>query len=390
MSDRPRDGYDAAALRFLHTADWQIGMRAAHVGVAGAAVREERMAAATRVVNAAIEHDVAFIAVTGDTFEDNGVDRLLVQRVADVLARFPRDVYLLPGNHDPLVPGSVWDHPAWSQARLHVIGDAASIVVEGGTLWPCPLREKIGRADPTAWIPARDDSHGIRVCLAHGTVEGVATEEPYFPIPRDVAGRRDVDFVAIGHWHSYGSIASADGAVRLAYSGTHEPTKFGERDSGNALLVEIDAPLAPPKLTPIRTGRLRWTRWDEECRVDGDIARLIERLQAEPATDAMLLSITLRGVATANERQHLSRLRDLAAARCFHHRIDADAMQPAPNDAGWIDRLPPGVVRATAERLRSFSEPLSTDRPSDVSADTAGRALLELYAAIASQDGDAR
>jgi len=30
-------------MKFLHTADWQIGMRAAHVGAAGTRVREERL-----------------------------------------------------------------------------------------------------------------------------------------------------------------------------------------------------------------------------------------------------------------------------------------------------------------------------------------------------------
>jgi len=40
-------------MRFLHTADWQIGMKAAAMGDAGARVREERLAAGRRVVEAA-------------------------------------------------------------------------------------------------------------------------------------------------------------------------------------------------------------------------------------------------------------------------------------------------------------------------------------------------
>ena len=35
-------------MRFLHTADWQIGMKAAALGDAGARVREERLAAGRR------------------------------------------------------------------------------------------------------------------------------------------------------------------------------------------------------------------------------------------------------------------------------------------------------------------------------------------------------
>jgi hypothetical protein len=37
-------------MRFLHTADWQIGMKAAALGDAGARVREERLVAGRRVV----------------------------------------------------------------------------------------------------------------------------------------------------------------------------------------------------------------------------------------------------------------------------------------------------------------------------------------------------
>ena len=35
-------------MKFLHTADWQLGMKAAHVGEAGARVREERLLAARK------------------------------------------------------------------------------------------------------------------------------------------------------------------------------------------------------------------------------------------------------------------------------------------------------------------------------------------------------
>jgi DNA repair exonuclease SbcCD nuclease subunit len=70
-------------MRFLHTADWQIGMKASHVGEAGTRVRDERVAAARRVVEVARDAGADFILVTGDTFEDNGVDRVLVQKVAD-------------------------------------------------------------------------------------------------------------------------------------------------------------------------------------------------------------------------------------------------------------------------------------------------------------------
>ena len=69
-------------MRFLHTADWQIGMKASHVGQAGARVRDERVAAARRVVEAARNAGGEFILVTGHSVEASGADRVLVQKEA--------------------------------------------------------------------------------------------------------------------------------------------------------------------------------------------------------------------------------------------------------------------------------------------------------------------
>ena len=73
-------------MKFLHTADWQLGMKAVHAGAAAQRVRDERLTAAKRVVATAVEHEAEFIVVAGDTFEDNGIERLLVQKAADILA----------------------------------------------------------------------------------------------------------------------------------------------------------------------------------------------------------------------------------------------------------------------------------------------------------------
>ena len=83
-------------MKFLHTADWQIGMRAAHVGAAGVRVREARLEAARRVIETGREAGVEFVVVCGDTFEDNGVDRVLVQKIVDILAGFGGLVYVIP------------------------------------------------------------------------------------------------------------------------------------------------------------------------------------------------------------------------------------------------------------------------------------------------------
>ncbi|GAB1487092.1 hypothetical protein MASR2M79_21450 [Aminivibrio sp.] len=126
-------------VRFLHTADWQMGMKAARFGEVGKRVREERLAAGRRVIEAARQREVDFILVAGDLFEDNAVDRTLVQQGADIPASASCIVFVLPGNHDPLVPGSVWEHRCWKAwSNVIILKENAPFAAPGCTLFPVP------------------------------------------------------------------------------------------------------------------------------------------------------------------------------------------------------------------------------------------------------------
>ena len=360
-------------MRFLHTADWQIGMKAAVLGDAGARVREERLAAGRRVVETAKNHDVDFLLVAGDLFEDNAVDRVLVQKVADILSSFGGPVFVIPGNHDPLVPGSVWDHPAWrSASNVHVLFEEAPVEVADGVLYPCPVREKHSGRNPISWIPL-ERNRRIRIGMAHGTVEGVRQDEPDYPISRDAAQRAGLDFLALGHWHSYGTYPGSDGATYMAYSGTHETNKFGERDSGNVLIVEILSPGVPPTIAPIRTGRLDWVTVEENLRELGDLARTREHLESLENPGNTLVEVSLSGLLMANERAELDHIDQILGSRFLWGKLEISGLRPSPEDENWITNLPPGIIRDAAMRLRNTP---------GASPEIAARAIMELYAIV--------
>ena len=67
-------------MKFIHTADWQIGMKADFVGPAGQKIQDELLAAGRRLVDAANNEGSKFILIAGDLFEDNAVDRTLIQK----------------------------------------------------------------------------------------------------------------------------------------------------------------------------------------------------------------------------------------------------------------------------------------------------------------------
>jgi DNA repair exonuclease SbcCD nuclease subunit len=219
-------------------------------------------------------------------------------------------------------------------------------------------------------------------------VEGARIDEPDYPIARDAADRAGLDYLALGHFHSFATYPSAGGA-RMAYSGTHEPTRFGERDSGNAVVVELARPGELPVLTPVKTGALAWIALDAELREAGDVARVRERIEAVAAPGATLLRVRLSGLLAAREQDELLRVGELIESRFLFGRLESHGLRPSPTDAEWLDALPAGIVREAARRLALLADPSHTGtRPDDASPDVAAWALLELYQLALEAEGE--
>lgn len=361
-------------MKFLHTADWQLGMKANHVGSASERVRGARIEAVERLVSLAKDNGLDLILAAGDMFEDNGVDRLLILKVVQILSGAGCPVLIIPGNHDPIVPGSVWYHSAWARAaNIHVLTEEKPVELESGIIYPCPIRDKFSTKDPTAWISAATSSK-IRIGLAHGNVEGLPQGEPDHRISRDAAMRSNLDYLALGHWHSTAMYPAADGAVRMAYCGTPEPSCFGERDSGNVLLVEIERAGSSPQIRHLQTGKLRWEKKICEIKAKSDLDALRSEIEAEPEPSNVLLDLELTGVLHPDSFQGLRDLEDLASSRFLFGRLETSGLVPAPEDRAWIDDLPGGYVREAAERLQEISQSGGED------SSIAARALLDLFA----------
>jgi DNA repair exonuclease SbcCD nuclease subunit len=346
-------------MRFLHTADWHLGLSAKHAGAAAGRVRDERFAAARRIAAIAREEGVEFIVIAGDVFDANAPAPADIRAAAELLDGFPAPVYVIPGNHDPDVPGGPWEHRAWQEAqRVHCLRAPEAVALPDGTLFPCPLHSRWQQADPLGWIPPRTQEHGIRVGLAHGGLETFGG-----PVALDAAARRDLDYLALGDWHSV--TAELGEGVRQAYSGTPEPDSFGQRDAGWILLVDIAAPGAAPRIEKRRTGRLDWRQRSVALAREGDARRLREEMEEE-AGDHVLLDLEVEGELYPGDEAELERVAALLAERYFHGRLRRGRLWPAGSETD----LPAGFPAQAAQRLRAQAE---------AGDEAAGRALVLLH-----------
>lgn len=284
-------------LRFLHTADWQIGRQYPRFAPEdAAALFEARFAAVERIALMAAEGSYDAVLVAGDVFDAQTVHERSIRRTFNAMQAYGGPWIMIPGNHDAALVESVWSRAQ----RLGVIPPNAHIALEPGVLpFPelgfavlaAPLTQRHTASDLTAWFDQAETSPGLaRVGLAHGSVQGVLA--PDIDSPNPIApGRAStarLDYLALGDWHGTQQIEA-----RTWYSGTPEPDRFKSNDAGQVLSVSLQGPDQPPLVSAHPTGAFQWLSWQENLHLETDLDLLLERLAQLPVNT--VLELTLGG-----------------------------------------------------------------------------------------------
>jgi len=104
-------------LKVLHTADWHLGRRfPSFPEEAQKKLSRARMEVIARVFDVARRNGVGAVLCAGDLFDDPTPSEDFWEGLAKTLRDHPGPhipTFLVPGNHDPLTPESVWasSHP---------------------------------------------------------------------------------------------------------------------------------------------------------------------------------------------------------------------------------------------------------------------------------------
>lgn len=302
---------------FIHTSDLQIGMERGFLGSDGQArFNAARLASIDKLGELAAQVGADFIVVAGDVFEHNSLSPQTTGRAREALAHLDVPVYLLPGNHDPLVADSIFFR---TQAEgIHVIGDSEPIpVADGVELVGAPYLSKRSNHDlVAAALQPLEPIDTIRVAVGHGQVESRTSEDDAelidLSLVEDKIRAGAIDYLALGDTHSAMPLGST-GAVW--FSGAPETTAFhevetdaGENNSGKALAVTIEKTSAGNASVTVeqhQLGEWRFEALSAELTTSQDVDHFIEKLKAYPHKDRTVIKYGLQGTLGIQDTQRL-------------------------------------------------------------------------------------
>lgn len=327
-------------LRLLHTADWQIGKQYGQFDADEAALlAEARIAAVERLAALATEQRIDLVLVAGDVFDAQGIADKTVLRLFNATRAHAGPWVMIPGNHDAALSESVWTRAQRLNAvpdNVHLCLRPEPLMFDGlnAVVLPAPLTQRHTYNDLTDWFAAADTAAAaFRIGIAHGAVQGLLAEgiDSANPIAADRAAQARLDYLALGDWHGCRQVDA-----RCWYSGTPETDRFRNNDSGRALIVDIDAPGAVPRVTPVDTGRYRWRSEAFTLQVASDVDALCALLGALAADDVLQLDIDGR-----TDLDGLKRIGDAITqargrARAVLAELDHVRIEPTADD---LERL---------------------------------------------------
>jgi DNA repair exonuclease SbcCD nuclease subunit len=344
-----------------------------------------------KILEVARRNAVHAILCVGDIFDDPDPAPDFWQGLAKIFRAHPGPnppLFLVPGNHDPLTPESVWapGHPFRAQLPewVHVV-DRDDFMFElspAAVLYARPCRSKAGESDLAMALPAREaGDERLRIGCVHGSTFDVSGYQTNFPISRDAGVQRGLDYLAIGDTHSFRDV-TGNLLVPTVYPGAPEPTSFDDDAAGHVALVAMFRRGVRPRVDAEKVAFWRWL--DVRCRDMNDLRKLL----TTPNLDRHVVRLRLDMTVSLSEGSEVERiLRDLRGTDATHGRAgvlveDRSGLRLHPGSGDAFPQDLPPVLKDTVARL----DRLIAESTEESDRAKATRALAHLYKLLQSRD----
>ena len=283
-------------IKLLHSADWHLDApMSGHSPEATELLRREQKKLPQKIVKLARAEGCQLMLLSGDLFDGSAFAETL-RTVQQALAEVQIPVFISPGNHDYICPGSPYEAPGWPE-NVHIFKNpkmeavvlpelSCKIYGAGYNAMDCPALFKDFQA-------TGEENWHLGVLHAEAEVSGSA----YCPITREQIRDSALSYLALGHIHKGSSLRT--GETLCAWPGCPMGRGYDELGAKGVILVTLDEDVQA-SFMPLDTPRF----YDEEVEVDNDPKSAVAALLPDLHTDDFY-RLTLTGYSTGVDLSQL-------------------------------------------------------------------------------------
>ena len=217
-----------SSVKILHTADIHLDAPYRFLGTGGPDQRQQVKKTFERVCRIAVDEGFDLLLVSGDLFDSNSVSERTSDWLTSQLKSVSIPTLICPGTHDCLAERSVYrdTRVKWpSNVRVFSDGSEALDVPELNVT----VHARANTSPRSTHSPIeglkRTGASRWEIAMAHGSmVIPGKVESADFPITSDEIDSSELDYIALGHWHSWGDYSA--GGVKAVYPGAPERMEF--------------------------------------------------------------------------------------------------------------------------------------------------------------------
>ena len=240
-------------MKILHTSDLHLASPLT-TNLSGERLRIRKRELAevfSRLCDAAHGEGCRAMIIAGDLFDSERVSKIALSALIDRI-RTEKDIefFYLAGNHEGRL---ITECGISLPKNLNIFGEDWTSFTLGEL-----MISGRSRLTPNAFDSLSLDINRKNIVVLHGELRDHTDEEVIGK--RDAVGR-GIDYIALGHYHSYDEIV-LDERTRAVYSGTPEGRGFDELDEKGYVVIDTDDVAISSRFVPFAKRTLRHIRLD--------------------------------------------------------------------------------------------------------------------------------
>ena len=235
-------------MKLLHSADWHLDSPIqGHTPDQAVMLKAALLEIPRKVCALARQEQCDLMLLAGDLF-DGPCTPESIHALKTALEAVAIPVFIAPGNHDPIGPGSPWLQEQWPK-NVYIFKENRMVTVSVPALncRVCGGAFTGPESDPLLEDFHAADHRGITLGLLHG--DPTQRHSPYCPISRQQVATSGLDYLALGHIHKGGSFQ--EGRTLCLWPGCPMGRGFDEPGTKGVQIVTIENKNATARFVPL-------------------------------------------------------------------------------------------------------------------------------------------